>query len=117
MPISKENKTLYLPLKERTALRAKILERADHKCERCGVREYAIVTHLEGGGRLESQDPFPSYKAARSHLLELRESGYELALRSFVVTLAIAHLEHDPRDSREDVVAALCQRCHLTEDK
>ena len=32
------------------------------------------------------------------------------------VVLTVAHLNHDVQDNREENLAALCQRCHLSHD-
>ena len=36
--------------------------------------------------------------------------------KAVVVQLGIAHLNHDPADSRDSVLATLCRACHLRHD-
>jgi hypothetical protein len=38
-------------------------------------------------------------------------------LRVVRIVLTVAHLNHDPRDNREENLKALCQWCHLNYDK
>lgn len=40
----------------------------------------------------------------------------QLVNRESRVVLTIAHLNHDTTDNRDENLAALCQRCHLTYD-
>ncbi len=79
----------------KTEIRPRILERADNKCEFCGLPNYSYVN-----------------KKTRELALQFEEN-------SIRIILTIAHLDHDPenwnvKDSR---LKALCQRCHLLYDR
>ena len=86
MPIKPENKARYP--KNWKEIRAKILERADNKCE--------------------GSPDFPHYRVENysKHI----ETGSK-------VVLTIAHLDHIPENCDENNLRAWCQRCHLNYDK
>ncbi len=107
-------------------IRAQILERAGHKCEKCGVPNHAVgsrdrrgqfeptcgnsVHDAAGNGGL-------SFKEARELVKHCNEWGNE---KLVIIVLTIAHVgrevKHDKMDCRPEVLLALCQRCHLLED-
>lgn len=91
MPIKPENRHLYP--KNWKEIRQRILERANHKCEFCGVENHSLQTRYrqdyQGGGKEE-------YKIK--------------------VVLTIAHLDNDPTNNSPENLRALCQKCHLTYD-
>ena len=82
MPIKKELRHLYP--KNWKEIRAKILERADNKCEFCGVEDHSW--------RISWRQGVPN--------------------DSIKVILTIAHLDHDPTNNDPSNLRALCQRCH-----
>lgn len=71
-------------------LRQQVLERADNKCEFCGVENYSIVHRI--------------YK-----------NGFEKDVK---IILTIAHLDHDEINHNVKIerLRALCQQCHLRYD-
>ena len=80
------------PANWKTEIRPRILERSKgedgiEKCEWCGVRNRQVLQ------RVESK-----------------------RIREVLVILTIAHLNHDTTDNRDENLAALCQKCHLTYD-
>lgn len=83
MPISKENKSLYP--KNWKEIRAKILQRADNKCEFCGIE---------------------NHKWTRSVMIGGNRGWY------YRVVLTIAHLDHNPQNCDPSNLRALCQKCH-----
>ena len=99
MPIKTENKHRY-PSNWKS-IRAAILERADHRCEQCGIPNYAwrnksTDTWTEDIGRVNAW-VFDGYKTVR-------------------IVLSIAHLDHTPENCDPANLRALCQRCHLAYD-
>ena len=68
-------------------IRARILDRAGHRCE--GSPRYPDCRVMNG-----STHPATGSK----------------------VVLTIAHMDHDPSNNAEGNLRALCQRCHLTHD-
>lgn len=91
-------------------IRARILERDGHRCKFCGVPNYTLVMTINGI-RMPHYESFASYKEAKAYR-DRRTSVYHP-----IVVLTIAHLNHDTTDNRDEVLAALCQRCHLEHDK
>ena len=113
MPIKPENKGLYP--KEWPQIRARILERAHHRCEECGVPNYAILTRPER--RVVSDR-----EARAAGILHPERSGF--SDRSLLhrlhwtrVILTIAHLDHDPQHNDEANLRALCQLHHNKMDR
>lgn len=95
-------------------IRAQILERAEHRCERCGAPDRAYIQ------RTGEQFWVLSDLTAEAALLD--------GERVTFVVLTIAHLgvpypdgtpgsKHDKLDVRPENLLALCQRCHLREDR
>lgn len=115
MPIKPENKARYP--KEWPQIRAAILERAGHKCEKCKAPNR---TRIARGGdddsgtyMLDSADVFDAETG--EHLGRCRMSDYSV-LRMTDVVLTIAHLDHVPENCEPGNLRAWCQRCHLRYD-
>ena len=94
MPI--KDKSLYP--KNWPAIRLEVLQRAKFRCECAGECRRNHGAYGETGFRCREQDG---------------ETGRQMNGR---VVLTIAHLDHNPRNSRRDNLRAMCQRCHLTYD-
>jgi hypothetical protein len=104
MPIRADNRGRYP--KAWKAIRARILARAENKCEWCGVENRAW------GYRDWDGDFHPCDKDAVP-----RDYGRPYPPRVFQIVLTIAHV-HDksPENCADDNLAALCQKCHLRHD-
>lgn len=109
MPIKPENRKLYP--KNWKAIRAEVMERAGSRCEcvgECGV------TH-------PLTDNIPN-RCPQSHGLQFvkqvvdSDEFGEVKIYGTIV-LTIAHLNHNPKDSRRANLKAMCQKCHLRYDK
>jgi 5-methylcytosine-specific restriction endonuclease McrA len=92
-------------------IRRRILERAGHKCEWCGVANHAVGAR-DKHDRWHDDDDIHSLNS---------DVGYSLFNGEFPeiirIVLTIAHIENpDPMDCREENLKALCQRCHLRHD-
>lgn len=83
-----------------TLIRRMILKRANHKCENCGVDNYAQGHRNKVGDFIECS-PFRSDFAGKKHIK---------------IVLTIAHLDQDIRNNRFSNLKAFCQRCHLKHD-
>lgn len=85
MPIRPENKSRYP--KNWKQIRQQILERANNRCEFCGVENHSLryrgVSDVDG-----------------------------LELPPIRVVLTVAHLDHTPENCDPSNLRALCQRCH-----
>lgn len=102
MPIKPENKKLYP--KNWKEIRQKILERANNKCEFCGVENHCW------GYRNQNGD-FVISKGMQQEADEL--DGEKL----FRIVLTVAHLDHNPQNNDPSNLRALCQKCHNNYDK
>ena len=111
MPISKEKKKLY-PY-EWPQIRGRILERAGHRCDVCGVKNYSVGTRA-GDGTFQHWGQATSYAEGRRLIAEAMAHTNQ---KHIVIVLTIAHLDHDPTNSDEARLKAMCQLCHLTYDR
>ncbi len=94
MPLTKEARALY-PGNWRQ-IRTEVLARAGNRCECLG--ECGLHRTTPGPRRCVEAHQAPA-KWARG-----------------TVVLTIAHLNHNPKDSRRRNLKAMCQRCHLRYD-
>lgn len=105
-----------------TEIRAAILERAEDKCERCGLPNYAVYRWDEDGkwecaaGSLYYDDfqYAVSYAEAREACDAVNE--WEEGAPYKVCVLTISHQNHATGDNRPENLRALCQRCHNRDD-
>ena len=102
MPIKPENRKLYP--KNWKEIRKQILERANNKCEFCGVENYAEGYRDKNGNFIES--------------IGMQQEADMLDGEKIIrIVLTIAHLDHDPTNNSPNNLRALCQKCHNTYDK
>lgn len=101
MPIRPENKKLYP--KNWKQIRKDILQRANNRCEFCGVENYA-----EG-----YRDKDGNFIISEGVQQEADTIDGEKIIR---IVLTVAHLDHDPQNNDYNNLRALCQRCHLRHD-
>lgn len=109
MPINKELRDLY-PANWQE-IRRRILERAGHCCEHCGLSDGAF-------GYRDSDGEFHQAPADDKDGIRLTLWAEDLPedARLFAIQLTIAHLEHDPRLNTDADLAALCCQCHNRHD-
>jgi len=94
----------------KTEIRPRILERANHCCEQCGVANYAYgARDLRGEWHDEMS----------IHRMNAGEGDVKFGEfpDMIKIVLTIAHLNHDITDNRDENLSALCQRCHLNHDR
>ena len=115
MPIRPENRARYP--KDWPQIRARILERAGHVCEKCKAPNRTRIAR--GAGKDDGTymlDTAEVFCAETGSLLgQCRFSDYELA-RMVDVVLTVAHLDHVPENCDPENLRAWCQRCHLRYD-
>lgn len=112
MPIRPENQARYP--KDWPAISRQIRERADQKCEECGVPNY------EYGGRAPDGSWHKSLPLGEKLLrLEWPQpgnyamcKGWPEPLRIVRIVLTVAHLDHQPENCDPSNLKAWCQRCH-----
>nr|GAT44595.1 predicted protein [Mycena chlorophos] len=115
MPIRPENRARY-PANWKSEIRPRILARAKNCCERCKAKNgTTIARHVDGitymteDGRVHDASNGDFYGYAR---------GSEYPAGSMVtIVLTIAHLDHTPENCTDGNLLALCQRCHLRNDR
>ncbi len=119
MPIDYKN----YPPNWKTEIVPRILERAENKCECCGVENGAKVWSIP----LWLKES-PKYKIKRiwvedeSAMIRLKTQclipDVPGGIKQVTVVLTIAHLDHDEHnhDVQDDRLAAWCQSCHLNYD-
>lgn len=117
MPIRPENRGRYP--KDWPAISRRIrFERAQNKCEECGVENYAL------GGRRADGTWMPAQPTGDNGLRLTwpkpgdwswcgdPETQGQAMLRIVRIVLTVAHMNHQPEDCADDNLKALCQRCH-----
>ena len=90
-------------------IRAAILERADHKCEECGVANYAVGAR-DKTGQWHDENSIHHMNS---------DYGYSLFgefPKMIKIILTIAHLDHNTGNNHPDNLKALCQKHHLSYD-
>lgn len=121
MPIRPENRARYP--KNWREIRARILERAGHRCELCGVKNYALGAWVDGHwhGAIPEERmlrlvyPRPGETSAVQRVVTGKVFG--AVARIVRVVLTIAHWDNpDPADCRDENLKAACQRCHNLHD-
>lgn len=91
--------------------------RAKGRCECCGRPHGKTVQHL-GDGRWWDEERHIWRDGAGKILQELPPlRDMTVAPRQTRVVLATAHRDHDPTNNRSANLVALCQRCHMLNDK
>lgn len=87
----------------KTKIRPDILERDNHCCKFCGVKNYSLI-HRYGNG-MEDWCYWPEGMESEAWTLDGKKSTK--------IILTIAHLDHNKQNNDYDNLAALCQKCHL----
>jgi len=100
MPIKPENRHRYPP--DWRAIRLAILDRAENRCEQCGVPNHAWRNNATGQW---------------THDAGLAEAWRLDGDRVARIVLTVAHLDHAPEHNDPTNLRALCQRCHLAHDR
>lgn len=100
MPIKAENRDRYPA--DWPEIRARILVRAQHRCEECQVPNYVY--------RLVGTEEWTN------NALKLETWLAKDGARVTWIVLTIAHLDHTPENCDPANLRAVCQRCHLRYD-
>lgn len=97
------------PKNWKSEIRPRILERANNKCEMCGLNNYQMVYRGKVNGKINW------YKSFEEALKECSILSFREPVK---VVLTIAHLDHDEtnHEVKDDRLMALCQLCHLRYD-
>lgn len=111
MPIKKAD----YPNNWRCDIRPRILHRAGHCCERCGVENYT-VGYRNAVGDMQALIVGESYSEANALRHRMVAS---MGRKLIVVRLQISHLNQDEwnHEVEDKDLAALCEKCHFNHDK
>lgn len=113
MPIRESEKARYP--KNWKEIRDEAVRRAGHKCEFCGVKNYATIKRIGETWRKLSAQEWDLVDSS------VKYGGHSMAsaLKKFgfvKIVLTVAHLDHTPENCAPDNLKALCQKCHLSYD-
>ena len=116
MPISAENRQRYP--KDWQAIRAAILERAERRCEFCGVPDGALIVrgHGPAGATFTLVNTGAVHDATTGEHLGYAGKHEYTGRKLTRVILTTAHLDHTPEHNDPANLRALCCRCHLLHD-
>lgn len=104
MKLNFENGNYCGSRKKWNAKRAKILQRAQNKCEECSVYNHDIGCRFKNGVFL----PLPTNTAQL-----MAKSDGEKVIK---IVLTISHTDHNSQNNKNSNLRALCQKCHLQHD-
>jgi len=101
-----------------TEIRPRILARACHRCEACGVANYAFGYRDKKGRFIEA----PQFEKGLPMMYDLFDQHLRPAPiqeEAITIVLTIAHLDRDYEnwDVADDRLKCLCQRCHFEYDQ
>ncbi len=107
-----------------SVIRPRILERAGHKCEQCGVENYALIHRgIWDNGLAVYEYDYDLYPQHQEKVFDAAtgvvvgygstKEGHEKPIK---IILTVAHLCHFPMCDDDEHLRALCQRCHLRLD-
>ena len=117
MPIRRELRHFYRgPVWEAT--RERIVERADHKCERCGKPDgEKVLTRIIPAVRMFWCDlKGGKWRDDVAKVVKLTPAILALRIRTIRVVICVCHINGVAGDDRDDNLAAWCQWCHLNHD-
>ncbi|CCE98503.1 conserved hypothetical protein (plasmid) [Sinorhizobium fredii HH103] len=116
MPIRPQHRWLY-PIDWQQLTDMVRFERAKGRCEQCSRPHGKAVIHL-GDGRWWDEEA-EVWRDGRSRVIKKMEPPAlsDTALKTTLVYLATAHLDHDPGHNHPKNLKAFCQRCHIIHDR
>lgn len=113
MPIKPERRALY-PANWAAISAFVRFACAGGVCDRCGRPHGAVVSCLPDGRWQHPQTG--AWRNPRGRAVRGPDLVEAMTLRSSRVSLAAAHIDHNPRNNRLRNLRCLCQRCHLAQD-
>lgn len=123
MPIRAERQHLYpggsIKSKEWQAIRKRIGERSDWRCETCGAPHMTMIAR----GTYRSRDAYMVLETCKVfcaetglHMATMRCTSEFASKKVLKIVLTVAHLDHDEASDADENLAHLCQRHHLRHD-
>lgn len=110
MPIKPENKARYPDNWKAISIDIRT-NRANNRCEVCGVQNYSVGHWIYG-----------EFKTVDQIIEALNEKGIDLTMsipleaKPIRIILTVAHLDHQPENCDYSNLKAMCQRCHNNYD-
>jgi hypothetical protein len=114
MPIRRELRPLYPPHWRELSHHVRFA-RAGGRCQRCGRPHLTLVRCLPDGRWFDEQAA--TWRDRRGRTARWPDLVEAVRFRVTRVVLAAAHLDGDPTNNRLANLRALCQRCHLLQDR
>lgn len=114
MPIRTELRNLY-PANWGEISRRVRFERACGKCQACKRPHGFKIKCLPDGRWFDPNSEI--WRTIRGRPARWPDLVEAIDARSWTVSLAAAHLDHQPSNCRVRNLRALCQRCHLAHDR
>lgn len=114
MPIRPENRDRY-PADWPTISQRIRYERAENRCEGCGVANHQLGGRTADGRWHAAQTLDCSGRKPEAGTWAWCEGGHHLRIVRIVLT--VAHLDHTPENCDDDNLRAWCQRCHNRYDR
>jgi len=117
VPIRPEIRWLY-PIDWRELSITIRFRRAGGRCEGCGRPHGRLVVHLGDGRWWDAERG--AWRDGEGRMLRRALPDADALLMRVRITrvvLATAHRDHDPTHNRSRNLAALCQRCHILNDR
>jgi 5-methylcytosine-specific restriction endonuclease McrA len=101
----------------KTKIRPDILERDNHCCKECGVKNYSVGYWGIDGRFYDAGTIFNALEETGYDYFAHELSNVNCMQKPIKIVLTIAHLDHDVTNNNYANLAALCQRHHLAYDK
>jgi hypothetical protein len=114
MPIRPELRPLYPPHWRELSSHVRF-ERAEGRCQRCGRPHLVLLRCLPDGRWFDEQAA--TWRDRRGRPARWPDLMEAPRFRMTRVVLAAAHLDCDPTNNRLKNLRALCQRCHMLQDR
>lgn len=114
MPIKRDLRWFY-PIDWKQLSSQVRFGRAGGACEHCGRPHGQVVRCLPDGRWFDGARQ--GWRSGHGQAAEGPEVTAAGQFRETLVSLATAHLDHDPGNNRMRNLRALCQRCHMLHDR
>lgn len=97
-------------------IRQRILARAEHRCEVCGVQNYTVGYRIGNSQHIVPLIVGEEYSEANALRYRMQEA---MQRKLIVVRLTVAHLDHDEwnEDIQDERLACLCEKHHFNYDQ
>lgn len=110
VPIKKENLQRYPA--DWPQIRERIRQRAEDKCENCGVPNGALIYRDDQGDWHELGEDGRTYNRVLMSTFWAESMGFKVVK----IVCTVAHLDHTPEHCSDDNLRFWCQRDHLAYD-